>query len=510
LARRPLAPKRRLGARCCCRRGRDQHADRLGINLRYCPRPRSDTAIARGLSADGGGASPPARSRQLSEKFELGFGYTFCANGACRGPGAGGLAGPWRASTRNAAVHVVSLQGTEFRIRKGACRDSEPARRRRDRRAGHSAQAQQRKEGRGEEEHRLQRLRRRAGHGLRRDGRGADDPGSHRAADHEPQVPRSTTLDARNATPPPRFGSRRRRAPQRCSSCSSTTWGRPVQRLRRAHPMRRGRLAQQGLRYNQFHTTALSSPRGPRSSPAGTTTRPTPARSWRPRRRSRAIPDSARRAWPRWRRCCATTATARRTSQETRDPAWEVSPSGRRTAGRPQRVRQVLRLHGRRDQPVGTGVYEGLVKVEVPKDANYHFLTGHDGPVHQVGCGSVKALTPDRPFFIYFAPGATHAPHHVPKEWIATVRGKFDQAGTSAGPDLAAKLRLGVVRRARSWRQARRHQDWTQLTADEKKLFTRQMSLRRLRGVHRRRVAARRRHRGDGPAREHARLLRPR
>src|SRR5262245_39237025 len=28
-----------------------------------------------------------------------------------------------------------------------------------------------------------------------------------------------------------------------------------------------------------------------------------------------------------------------------------------------------------------------------------------------------KALTPDRPFFMYFAPGATHAPHHVPKEW---------------------------------------------------------------------------------------------
>jgi arylsulfatase A-like enzyme len=38
-----------------------------------------------------------------------------------------------------------------------------------------------------------------------------------------------------------------------------------------------------------------------------------------------------------------------------------------------------------------------------------------------------KAIAPDKPFFIYFAPGATHAPHHVPKEWIAKYNGKFDQ-----------------------------------------------------------------------------------
>jgi arylsulfatase len=36
-----------------------------------------------------------------------------------------------------------------------------------------------------------------------------------------------------------------------------------------------------------------------------------------------------------------------------------------------------------------------------------------------------KALMPDKPFFVYFAPGATHAPHHVPKEWIEKYKGKF-------------------------------------------------------------------------------------
>ena len=41
-----------------------------------------------------------------------------------------------------------------------------------------------------------------------------------------------------------------------------------------------------------------------------------------------------------------------------------------------------------------------------------------------------KALMPDKPFFVYFAPGATHAPHHVPKEWWQRYKGTFDRGGT--------------------------------------------------------------------------------
>ena len=36
---------------------------------------------------------------------------------------------------------------------------------------------------------------------------------------------------------------------------------------------------------------------------------------------------------------------------------------------------------------------------------------------------------PDKPFFVYYAPGATHAPHHVPAEWIEKYRGQFAQGG---------------------------------------------------------------------------------
>jgi len=65
-----------------------------------------------------------------------------------------------------------------------------------------------------------------------------------------------------------------------------------------------------------------------------------------------------------------------------------------------------------------------------------------------------KALTPDKPSFVYFAPGATHAPHHVPKEWIAKWKGKFDAAGQGPRAVAGAADRDGVVPAAPNWRQA--------------------------------------------------------
>ena len=57
-----------------------------------------------------------------------------------------------------------------------------------------------------------------------------------------------------------------------------------------------------------------------------------------------------------------------------------------------------------------------------------------------------KALTPDRPFFVYFAPGATHAPHHVPQEWIERWKGKFDGGWDNLRHEiLARQIELGIV-----------------------------------------------------------------
>ena len=91
-------------------------------------------------------------------------------------------------------------------------------------------------------------------------------------------------------------------------------------------------------------------------------------------------------------------------------------------------------------------IYDGTVPVEQEKtpDEGYHFTEDMTdkaiGWIHQQ-----KALMPDKPFFIYFAPGATHAPHHVPKEWIEKFKGKFDGDGTSCAGNLARQKKLGVI-----------------------------------------------------------------
>ena len=90
-----------------------------------------------------------------------------------------------------------------------------------------------------------------------------------------------------------------------------------------------------------------------------------------------------------------------------------------------------------------------------------------------------KALTPDKPFFIYFAPGATHAPHHVPKEWIAKYKGKFDQGWDKLREEtLARQIALGVVPKGTKLApKPEAIKDWDKLTADEKKLFAHQMEV---------------------------------
>jgi len=71
-------------------------------------------------------------------------------------------------------------------------------------------------------------------------------------------------------------------------------------------------------------------------------------------------------------------------------------------------------------------LYEGTTPIEPPKtpEEGYH-LTEDLADRAIAWVSQQKALAPDKPFFMYFAPGATHAPHHVPKEWIDKYRGQF-------------------------------------------------------------------------------------
>ena len=57
-----------------------------------------------------------------------------------------------------------------------------------------------------------------------------------------------------------------------------------------------------------------------------------------------------------------------------------------------------------------------------------------------------KQIAPDRPFFMYFCPGAGHAPHHAPKEWIDKYKGRFDEGYEAIRPSiLANQKKLGLV-----------------------------------------------------------------
>ena len=57
-----------------------------------------------------------------------------------------------------------------------------------------------------------------------------------------------------------------------------------------------------------------------------------------------------------------------------------------------------------------------------------------------------KAIAPDKPFFLYYAPGACHAPHHAPKEWIDRFKGRFDMGYEAMREQtLARQKELGIV-----------------------------------------------------------------
>jgi arylsulfatase len=123
-------------------------------------------------------------------------------------------------------------------------------------------------------------------------------------------------------------------------------------------------------------------------------------------------------------------------------------------------------------------LFDGVAQVELPEDPNYHFMTDMtDKAVSWVKYQ--KALTPNKPFFLYFAPGAVHAPHHAPKEWIDKWKGKFDQGWDKIREEsLARQIEQGVVPAGTQLApKPAAIKDWDTLSADEKRLFTHQVEV---------------------------------
>jgi arylsulfatase A-like enzyme len=90
-----------------------------------------------------------------------------------------------------------------------------------------------------------------------------------------------------------------------------------------------------------------------------------------------------------------------------------------------------------------------------------------------------KALTPDKPFFMYYAPGAAHAPHHVPKEWADKYKGKFDQGWDAQREETFARQKeLGVI--PEDCELTKRHEGipaWDEMDDDLKPVLARQMEV---------------------------------
>lgn len=88
----------------------------------------------------------------------------------------------------------------------------------------------------------------------------------------------------------------------------------------------------------------------------------------------------------------------------------------------------------------------------------------------------MNAINPEQKFFLYYAPGGTHAPHHPTAEWIAKFKGKFDHGWNVERERIFAnQKKLGVIpanAELTAWPDS--IPKWETLSADEKKLFARQ------------------------------------
>lgn len=298
----------------------------------------------------------------------------------------------------------------------------------------------------------------------------------------EPKLKPITELDARNAKAPPRFEVK---APAKAPNVlivliddmgfgQSSAFGGPV------HMPNCEKLAKNGLRYNQFHTTALCSPtraalltgRNHHMCNMGSVTETATAFPGQTGQRPNAIAPLAEML-----RLNGYSTSAYGKSHET--AAWEVSPSGP-TDRWPTRAGfdKFYGFIGGETNQWAPALYEDMSRVELPKDPNYHLMTDMTSQAIK-WISAQKSLTPDKPFFTYFAPGATHAPHHAPQEWIAKYHGKFDQGWDKLREEtLARQIELGVVPKGTKLApKPEAIKDWDDLSDDEKKLFARQMEV---------------------------------
>jgi arylsulfatase A-like enzyme len=240
------------------------------------------------------------------------------------------------------------------------------------------------------------------------------------------------------------------------------------------------KLADNGLRYNRFHTTALCSP-----------TRVALLTGYNHHSNNMGAIGEAATTFPgntsvRPQTITPMAEVLRQNGYNTaafgkyhETPPWEISISGPQDRW-PTRsgFEKFYGFIGGETNQWAPLIYDGVTLVETPEDPNYHFTVDMTNQAIS-WVRYQQALSPDKPFFMYYAPGATHAPHHVPKEWIEKYKGKFDEGWDKIRElTLERQIKMGIVPEGTKLApKSADIKDWETLSADEKKLFTRQMEV---------------------------------
>jgi arylsulfatase len=242
------------------------------------------------------------------------------------------------------------------------------------------------------------------------------------------------------------------------------------------------RLAGRGLKYNRFHTTALCSPtrqalltgRNHHSvGMGGITEIATSAPGYNSIRPASAAPLAEilklnGYATAQFGKCHEV-------------PVWETSPMGPfRQWPTGSGFEHFYGFIGGETNQYFPAIYQDTVPVEPDRtpEEGYHFT--EDMTDHAIDwVRQQKALMPDKPFFVYWAPGATHAPHHVPEEWSAKYRGRFDDGWDALRQRIFARQKeLGVV--PADAELTVRHDEipaWDDMPDDLKPVLARQMEV---------------------------------
>ncbi len=210
------------------------------------------------------------------------------------------------------------------------------------------------------------------------------------------------------------------------------------------------RLAAGGLRYNRFHTTALCAPtrqalltgRNHHSVGMGSITETATSApgnsSLRPNTKAPLAMTLKLNGY--------STAQFGKCHEV---PVWQTSPMGPFDAwpSGGGGFETFYGFIGGENNQWDPALYDGTTPVEPPATPEEGYHLTEDLADHAVSwMRQQKALMPDKPFFVYFAPGATHAPHHVPKEWVDRYAGEFDDGwDVQRERTFARQKELGVI-----------------------------------------------------------------